>query len=156
MGCLASHHKPHRALTSVAAKACLVAVWLSLAACDKGTPAYDVVINDGRVIDPESQLDAIRSLGIRSGKIVSISEDPLVAETAVDASGLVISPGFVLTCIRIVWRSPDTVSSCSMASRRFWSWKPEVFRSIVSGSSWERRPLLTLAPLLDTPGFECR
>jgi hypothetical protein len=95
MGCLASHQKPHRALISVAAKACVVAVWLSLAACDKGTPAYDVVINYGRVIDPESQLDAVRSLGIRSGKIVSISEDPLVAETAVDASGLVISPGFI-------------------------------------------------------------
>src|SRR5215475_7153942 len=30
---------------------------------------YDVVILDGRVMDPETGLDAIRSVGIRDGKI---------------------------------------------------------------------------------------
>ena len=83
------------ALTSVTAKVCVAAVLFSVAACDRETPAYDVVINNGRVIDPESQLDAVRSLGIRSGKIISISKAPLVSETAIDASGLVISPGFI-------------------------------------------------------------
>lgn len=56
---------------------------------------YDSVINNGRVIDPESQLDAIRSVGIREGKIVAISDVPLSAEREFDASGLVISPGFI-------------------------------------------------------------
>lgn len=56
---------------------------------------YDLVINNGRVIDPESQLDALRSLGIRDGKIVMISEGPLKAERSIDASGLVVSPGFI-------------------------------------------------------------
>lgn len=56
---------------------------------------YDSVINNGRVIDPESQLDAIRSVGIHEGKIVAISDVPLSAEREFDASGLVISPGFI-------------------------------------------------------------
>ena len=56
---------------------------------------YDSVINNGRVIDPESQLDAVRSVGIRDGKIVAISDAPLSAEREVDASGLIVSPGFI-------------------------------------------------------------
>lgn len=33
---------------------------------------HDVVIINGRVIDPESGLDAIRSIGIRGGRIEAI------------------------------------------------------------------------------------
>ena len=32
-----------------------------------GTPEFDVVIEGGRVIDPETGLDATRSVGIRGG-----------------------------------------------------------------------------------------
>ncbi len=39
--------------------------------------ALDVVIAGGRVIDPESGLDATRNVGVRGGKIVDISEQPL-------------------------------------------------------------------------------
>ena len=56
---------------------------------------FDLAINDGRVINPESRLDAIRSLGIRDGRLAAISETPLNAATVIDASGLVVSPGFV-------------------------------------------------------------
>lgn len=72
-----------------------------LAACSLGagatgaSSAYDLVINNGRVIDPESHLDAVRSLGIREGKIVTISDKPLEADTLIDARGLVVSPGFI-------------------------------------------------------------
>ena len=52
---------------------------LTLLACDEPAPVYDVVINHGRVIDPESQLDAVRSIGIRNGKIVAVSKTPLAA-----------------------------------------------------------------------------
>jgi len=34
---------------------------------------YDVVLNNGRVIDPDSKLDAIRSVGVKNGKIAAIS-----------------------------------------------------------------------------------
>jgi N-acyl-D-glutamate deacylase len=56
---------------------------------------YDLVINGGRVIDPESGLDARRSLGIDSGKIVAISVTPLLGRESIDATGLIVSPGFI-------------------------------------------------------------
>ena len=56
---------------------------------------YDVVIVNGRVIDPETHLDAIKTLGIRRGSIVTISDQPLVGDRTIDASGLVVAPGFI-------------------------------------------------------------
>ena len=38
--------------------------------------SYDVVITNGRVMDPESSLDANRDIGLRGGKIAAISEKP--------------------------------------------------------------------------------
>ena len=68
---------------------------LALVACAQAPQPYDVVINNGRVIDPESRLDAMRSVGIRAGRIEAISETPLQADNVVDARGLVVSPGFI-------------------------------------------------------------
>jgi dihydroorotase len=56
---------------------------------------YDVVIANGHVMDPASGLDAIRYVGIRAAKIAAISEAPLQGRTMVDASGLVVAPGFI-------------------------------------------------------------
>lgn len=58
-------------------------------------PANDIVIAGGRVMDPESGLDAVRHVGIRGGKIVAISATPLKGKTVLDAKGLVVAPGFV-------------------------------------------------------------
>jgi len=49
----------------------------------------DVVISGGRVMDPESGLDAVRNVGIRDGKIVEISENTLQGKQIIDARGLV-------------------------------------------------------------------
>ena len=56
---------------------------------------YDVVILNGRVMDPESGLDAIRNVGIRGGKIETVSSESLQGHTTLDARGLVVSPGFI-------------------------------------------------------------
>src|SRR2546422_1365162 len=56
---------------------------------------YDVVLANGRVIDPESGLDAIRHVGIRGSEIVAVSASPLQSKTVVDAKGLVVAPGFI-------------------------------------------------------------
>jgi N-acyl-D-aspartate/D-glutamate deacylase len=56
---------------------------------------YDVAILNGHVMDPESGLDAVRNVGIRSGKIVAISTAPLAAKSVIDAKGLVVAPGFI-------------------------------------------------------------
>jgi N-acyl-D-glutamate deacylase len=56
---------------------------------------YDVVITGGRVIDPATGLDAQRDIAIRDGKIVALSTTPLRGQTMIDASGLVVAPGFI-------------------------------------------------------------
>lgn len=57
--------------------------------------SYDLVLKNGRVIDPESKLDQVRSVGIRGGKIAAISAGPLAGKTVIDATGLVVAPGFI-------------------------------------------------------------
>jgi N-acyl-D-aspartate/D-glutamate deacylase len=56
---------------------------------------YDVVILNGRVMDPESKLDAVRNLGISGGTIKAITQGKLSGHTVIDAKGLVVSPGFI-------------------------------------------------------------
>lgn len=56
---------------------------------------YDVVIHGGRVLDPETSLDAVRDVGIRGRQIVAISEKPLSGARVIEASGLVVAPGFI-------------------------------------------------------------
>ncbi len=58
-------------------------------------PNYELVILGGRVIDPESGLDAIRNLGITAGRIVVVSEQPLKGHLEIDAAGSVVTPGFI-------------------------------------------------------------
>ncbi|MCX6626323.1 MAG: amidohydrolase family protein [Candidatus Solibacter sp.] len=56
---------------------------------------YDLAIANGRVLDPASNLDAVRHIGIRGGKIAAVSATPLAARTTIDAKGLVVVPGFI-------------------------------------------------------------
>src|SRR4026207_1586221 len=58
-------------------------------------PEYDVVILNGRVIDPETKLDAIRNIGINNRTIQAISATSMRGRTTVLATGLVVSPGFI-------------------------------------------------------------
>jgi len=56
---------------------------------------YDLVLRGGRVMDPETGLDAVRNVGIRDGKIVRISAEALSGRRVIDAGGLVVAPGFI-------------------------------------------------------------
>jgi len=56
---------------------------------------YDLVLEGGRVMDPETGLDAVRNVGIRDGKIARISSEALSGRRVVHASGLVVAPGFI-------------------------------------------------------------
>jgi N-acyl-D-aspartate/D-glutamate deacylase len=56
---------------------------------------YDMVIANGRVMDPETGLDAVRNVGITAGKIRAVSVEPLKGKTVLDATGLVVAPGFI-------------------------------------------------------------
>jgi N-acyl-D-aspartate/D-glutamate deacylase len=56
---------------------------------------YDLVLEGGRVMDPETSLDAVRNVGIRDGKIARISAAPLSGRRVIHATGLVVAPGFI-------------------------------------------------------------
>ncbi len=56
---------------------------------------YDLVIQGGRVMDPETGLDAVRSVGINGHRIARISAAPLGGKRVLDAHGLVVAPGFI-------------------------------------------------------------
>ena len=58
-------------------------------------PQYEVVLQGGRVMDPETGLDAVRNVGILDGKIVRISSEALNGARVLQASGLVVAPGFI-------------------------------------------------------------
>ena len=56
---------------------------------------YDLVLEGGRVMDPESGLDAVRNVGVRDGRIVSISVGSLAGRCTIHAAGLIVAPGFI-------------------------------------------------------------
>ncbi len=91
----AARRRAGRALPARAGRALgLLAPVLLLGACaDAGR--HDVAIVDGLVIDPETGLFDRMSVGIRGGTIVTVAPGPLEADRVVDATGLVVSPGFV-------------------------------------------------------------
>ena len=58
-------------------------------------PEFDLVLRHGRVIDPESGLDAVRDVGIRQGTIAAVSDHPLRGRVTIDVDGLAVAPGFI-------------------------------------------------------------
>jgi dihydroorotase len=63
-------------------------------------PDLDVVLAGGRVLDPETGLDAVRDVGIAGSSIAAVSESSLAsrlkpAGSLIDASGLIVAPGFI-------------------------------------------------------------
>jgi N-acyl-D-aspartate/D-glutamate deacylase len=78
-------------------RALIVAALLATACTSQPAPvqSYDLVVANGRVMDPESGLDAVRHIGIRAGKVETISESPLPGTRVIDASRHVVAPGFI-------------------------------------------------------------
>jgi N-acyl-D-aspartate/D-glutamate deacylase len=56
---------------------------------------YDLVINNGRVINPESKLDSVLNIGIRGGMIEALTPHQLRGKQTINARGLVVAPGFI-------------------------------------------------------------
>jgi len=57
---------------------------------------YDLVIRNGRVMDPETQLDQPgTSVGIRGRKIAALTRGEIHGRQEIDAGGQVVAPGFI-------------------------------------------------------------
>jgi N-acyl-D-aspartate/D-glutamate deacylase len=82
---------PAGLLGLIAATAVGVAVTQSAAA----PVSYDLVIENGRVMDPETGADRIANVAVSKGKIVAIGKAHMTGKRRIDAKGLVVAPGFI-------------------------------------------------------------
>jgi len=87
------------ALSSVLrALTCLLTITLlasGIARAEENKIRYDIVIENGRAVDPETGLNAIRNIGISGGRISAISDEPLTGKTVIDAHDHIVAPGFI-------------------------------------------------------------
>ncbi len=70
------------------------AICCNMATAQSNT-VYDIVLVGGRVIDPETKLDAVKNVGILNNRIAQISSDVLKGKEVINATGLVVAPGFI-------------------------------------------------------------
>jgi N-acyl-D-aspartate/D-glutamate deacylase len=89
LGIIASLHGA--TMTRLIVFLCFLIPLAALAAAQQ----YDLVIEGGRVIDPETGLDAVRNVGILGGKIVRIAPEALSGRRVIHATGLIVAPGFI-------------------------------------------------------------
>jgi N-acyl-D-aspartate/D-glutamate deacylase len=77
----------------------LAAVLALPAGCNNGDAQepYDVAILGGRVMDPETNFDGIRNVGIKDGQIETITEAQIGGIETIDANGHVVTAGFIDT-----------------------------------------------------------
>jgi hypothetical protein len=61
------------------------------------TDGYDVVILNGRVMDPETNFDEVRNVGIVGDRIIAITSSPISGAKTIDAAGHAVAPGFINT-----------------------------------------------------------
>ena len=66
---------------------------VALSSC--GSATYDLAIRGGRVMDPETGLDAVRNVGIQGNEIAAITKDEIFGKETLEAGGRVATPGFV-------------------------------------------------------------
>ena len=80
---------------------CCMPLGASQAAAANG---YDLVIRNGRVMDPETGYDRIANVGVTAGRIAVITTEAITGTEAIDATGLVVAPGFIDTHLH--WTRP--------------------------------------------------
>ena len=60
------------------------------------TPAYDLVVKGGRVIEPSRRIDAVRDVAVANGRIAAVAADiPAGGAQMVDARGKLVVPGLI-------------------------------------------------------------
>ena len=87
--------KTHLTILVVLASCMLVLASCIAPASKAVAQEYDLVINNGRVMDPETKHDAIANVGIKDGRIAVITKKAISGKEVIEATGLVVAPGFI-------------------------------------------------------------
>lgn len=87
--------KPLLFIHAAVPAAALATAGVLTAAYSAPAPAYDVVIANGRVMDPDTGTDRVADVGIRGDRILTISGHGLPGRVRLEARGKVVAPGFV-------------------------------------------------------------
>lgn len=56
---------------------------------------FDIVIKNGVLIDPERLTRSTGNVGILAGKIAAVTQQQICGNKEIDASGLIVAPGFI-------------------------------------------------------------
>ncbi len=104
----------------------------------------NILIRQGRVINPATNFDQIADLAVASGRIVAIGQAPagFKAEHTLDASGLVVAPGLVDLAVRL--REPGHEHERMLESE---------LAAAVAGGVTSLVCMPDTAPVLDEPGL---
>jgi dihydroorotase len=103
-----------------------------------------IIIKNGHVIDPKNSIDGKKDVFIAAGKIVGVGKAPagFTANQTIDASGLIVSPGFVDLSARL--REPGADYKANLSS--------ELQAAAAGGITSLACPPDT-KPVLDEPGL---
>lgn len=86
--------RSHRLFVSGVAVSAISAL-IALTQLSAQQPAYDILIRNGRIIDGTGNPWYIDDVAVKNGKIVAIGHLNGPAARTIDATGLVVSPGFI-------------------------------------------------------------
>jgi len=104
----------------------------------------NIHIRNGRLIDPKNKLDEVQDIYISAGKVLAIGKTPFgfVADSEIDASGLVVVPGLIDLAARL--REPGYEYKATLES--------EMHAAVAGGITSLACPPDT-DPVLDEPGL---
>ena len=71
---------------------------LLISGCEHSSTAYDMIIQNGKIVDGSGGSAFIGSIAIKEDKIVKISKEEIdssLADKVIDANELIVSPGFI-------------------------------------------------------------
>ncbi len=107
---------------------------------------FDLLIKNGRVIDPRNQIDAKLDVAIKDGKIARVGKDIPAAQSkkVIDATGLFVTPGLIDIHTHVfVGSKPDTFADgFSSVSPDDFTFRSGVTTVVDAGTSgWRNFPV---------------
>src|ERR1700754_4423304 len=68
-----------------------------LLGCAIAQPAYDLLLQQGQVVDAKNNINGVRDVAIKDGRIAAVEQriDPAMAFKTVNLAGLYVTPGLI-------------------------------------------------------------